>query len=274
MTSSIFSSTIDLCIPSFYRDKICFFHIDVEGFEFGCIQGAAKLISESRSIIVYEQWLSEDVVRSNEILDYLSAFDYEFTMINELTGARGDCRNILASPKELGVSSKLVSDKYKNVTLDPFKKRVAVYPYQWVFDGPPLVPIIKKDGAWEMPIKPWDADFLFPAIGCAANGKIDEAFMAIKAGLAEFPGQSSLVYAAICLTDNDNYEDFLDILSRDRLNSALGYILKIERLIFANNAEQGLRAASDALSLFHSDSYLHSEILRIVKAWDQPSQSM
>ena len=127
------SSTIDSTVPKAEHGSIGLFHIDVEGFEIDVLKGAVDVILASRPVILFEQHLDEQDY--NSVFQFLLERAYSVYMINELLpGCRPDCRNFVAAPQELDLSS-LLSKEYTGITHGRVTEAV---------DGPALIPV---DGA-------------------------------------------------------------------------------------------------------------------------------
>jgi len=93
-SNSMISTTLDLIVND-KINSIGFMHIDVEGFEMKVLQGAVKIIEQSRPVIVFEQFISENDI--GVIFDFLRQYEYDIYMINEvLPGCDMDCRNFIA----------------------------------------------------------------------------------------------------------------------------------------------------------------------------------
>lgn len=94
-SGALVSTTIDEIVTGSDHKEISMIHIDVEGLEAKVIRGSEKVITQCRPVILFEQHLSQDKVRS--IIELLTSWDYRVFMINEvLPGCRLDCRNFIA----------------------------------------------------------------------------------------------------------------------------------------------------------------------------------
>lgn len=265
-SSAIYTSTIDLSIPSYNHDKIAFFHIDVEGFEYACMSGALEVIERSRPIIVYEQFILEETSESKQILSFLDSHSYHLWMLNELTGAKADCRNILAIPKEVDLVNAL-EFKYEGISRDPLGKDMAEYPCQRIFDGPALVPLtLDSNGCLSYPLNPWDSQFLFPAIECACSGRTVEAIRLLQDALSIYPDLAQLIYHAASLTEDSGLGiEYSQKLLKDRRNAPLGYWLYASHLHGTGDLEGALRQIGEGLNNYPSDAWLLKKCNDFVK---------
>jgi len=87
-------------------------HIDVEDMEFKVLQGALKILSDDKPIVIYEQHLSRFDYR---IIALLRCLNYRIFMINEIIQENSlDCRNFLAVDADVSASvlSVVKSAKY------------------------------------------------------------------------------------------------------------------------------------------------------------------
>lgn len=94
------SSTLDVLVKLHPRcQRVAFMHIDVENMEFEVLQGAVRIISQDRPLIVFEQHISH---LDSRIFSLLGMYYYNIYMINEvIKGNLPDCRNFFAIPDAL-----------------------------------------------------------------------------------------------------------------------------------------------------------------------------
>ena len=98
--SKIKSTSLDTLYNNNIISNISFIHIDVEGFEYQVLMGSEKLIKDNMPIIVFEMHIKTDEYRY-DIINLMHSYDFEIFIINEVSGARSDCRNFLAIPFHL-----------------------------------------------------------------------------------------------------------------------------------------------------------------------------
>lgn len=76
---------------------IDFIHLDVEGGEYDALLGSKSVINTYWPVIVFEQHCVHDKSLPN-ITSLLNDLDYKIYIIDELSGAKYDCRNFVAIP--------------------------------------------------------------------------------------------------------------------------------------------------------------------------------
>jgi FkbM family methyltransferase len=95
---TIDATSLDILYNTNAINNISFIHLDVEGEEYKTLLGSIDLIKTYKPIIIYEQHILTD-----NIIDCINLLDihgYTQYIINERSGARNDCRNLLAIPAE------------------------------------------------------------------------------------------------------------------------------------------------------------------------------
>ena len=93
-SNSVISNTLDQIAMDKIK-SIGLMHIDVEGFEMKVLQGAIKIIEQSKPVIVFEQLISKN--NTGVIFEFLREYEYDIYMINEvIPGCDLDCRNFIA----------------------------------------------------------------------------------------------------------------------------------------------------------------------------------
>ena len=79
-------------------NDISFIHLDVEGEEYKVLIGSLFTIKKYKPVIIFEQHILSDNVTDS--INLLNIYGYHTFIINEQSGARNDCRNLLAIPDE------------------------------------------------------------------------------------------------------------------------------------------------------------------------------
>ena len=106
--TTVLSSTLDAVVGAENLSSIGLMHLDVEGFEARVIEGASRIIAQSRPIIIFEQHLCTDDTRA--IAERLTQEDYQIYLVNELiVDCRLDCRNFLAIPSEITLAEDILT---------------------------------------------------------------------------------------------------------------------------------------------------------------------
>jgi len=95
--NEIITTSLDELYKNGKINNIDFIHLDVEGLEYEVFLGSIELINKYNPIIIFEQHIISDI-DINNILDLLKNLNYIIYLIDEQTGSRKDCRNLLAIP--------------------------------------------------------------------------------------------------------------------------------------------------------------------------------
>jgi FkbM family methyltransferase len=106
-TTQINAVTLDYLMNTNEITNIGFIHLDVEGMEHKVVNGAQNLIERYRPLVVFEQHINSDDYRG--LSKFFIDRNYKVFLIDEQTGARTDCRNLLALPIETITDSLLVN---------------------------------------------------------------------------------------------------------------------------------------------------------------------
>ena len=74
-------------------------HFDVEGAELEVLRGATATIRRDAPVFTTELHVHDNCSFSSELLRYADALDYDSYLVEEVCGARMDCRNLVHLPR-------------------------------------------------------------------------------------------------------------------------------------------------------------------------------